>query len=135
MTDLREAFGAFPRRRDQMLPLFHLAHRAQGYLDDEAIAEVARHVLLPKSEVYGIATGYSEFRRARPPTGEIAVCRGLTCLMAGADEVATGAMTAGFPVRRVECRFACQAAPVFEQEEKVFGPAEGTGILSTPGAR
>ncbi len=131
--DLRDALGGFPRRRDQLLPLLHEAHRLQGYVGDDAIAEVARHVYLPRSEVYGIASGYSEFRREPAPAGEVEVCAGLSCLIAGGEEVARSLAGEGYPVRRVACRFACHAAPVIEREGAVLGPVR-IGRADTPPA-
>ena len=67
-TELDAALAALPRERTQTLPALHLLHHIEGYLSAAGMERVAAWVHAPKSELYAVATSYSEFRFARRPT-------------------------------------------------------------------
>jgi NADH:ubiquinone oxidoreductase subunit F (NADH-binding)/NADH:ubiquinone oxidoreductase subunit E len=121
--DYTATLSTIPRRRDQLLPALHAAHEVAGWLPQAAIEAVARHVFVPNSEVYGIVTGYSELRLSPPEPERVEVCTGLSCRIAGADEVLTSLEAAGRHVERVPCRFLCGVAPVNEFQQHYTGRA------------
>ena len=67
-AELDQALAALPRERTQTLPALHLLHQIEGYLSAAGMERVAAWVHAPKSELYAVATSYSEFRFARRPT-------------------------------------------------------------------
>lgn len=107
-----DLLGDLPHRRDQVLPALHLAHGVMGWLPESAIEAVSRHTFVPLSELYGIISGYSEFRLAPPHTPHIEVCTGLSCLIAGGDAVLATALDLSITVEPIACRFLCGVAPV-----------------------
>jgi NADH:ubiquinone oxidoreductase subunit E len=111
--------GALPRRRDQLLPAFHAAHYAIGWLPRPAIELVAAHTRIPVSEVYATATAYSELRLEAPVGGQWQVCGGVSCDLAGAR-----ALHEAEPERTalVDCQFLCALAPVvMDDHERLYG--------------
>ena len=60
-----DALARFPRERTWLLPALQSVQEIVGYLPDWALADTGRHLRVPDSEVYGVATHYPEFRRAR----------------------------------------------------------------------
>ncbi len=108
---MRAAVAALPRRRDQLLPALLAAEEAIGWLPEPAIEQVSAHTRIPLSEVYAIATAYSELRLEAPVAGRWHVCTGVACRQAGAD-----ALIAALGERAVaiDCRFLCALAPVVE---------------------
>ena len=113
--DFDQALARMPRRRDQLLPALHAAQSILGWLPEQAIEAVGRHVFVPLSEVYGIVTSYSDLRLTPPAPDRVEVCAGLSCRLAGADGViATLAADGRHHVERVPCRFLCAVAPVAE---------------------
>ena len=120
---LDAALAALPRERTQTLPALHILHDLEGYLSAEAMERAARRLHVPRSELYAVATSYTEFRFAPPPADAVRVCRGLTCRIAGSEEAAAQLRAAGREVKEHECMFLCAAA----QDAPIT--AEGTGPL------
>lgn len=110
-----ELLHRFPRERTALLPILIALQETHGYLGAEAIAAASRHVHTPESEVFGVATSYSELRFAAPEGSAVAICTGLSCLLNGARELAAS-LTASLPQRYTAeehpCRFRCDRAPV-----------------------
>jgi NADH:ubiquinone oxidoreductase subunit E len=105
---------------------------------------IAEGLGVPLSEVYGVATFYSQF--ALEPRGRfvIGVCMGTACYVKGAKEildrmtrgldVKVGSTTADgrFTLRDTRCLGACGLAPVIMINDDVYGrlvPDDLPGIL------
>src|SRR2546428_13568295 len=61
-----EAISQFPRKRTWLLPALQAARRVEGWPSPETLATAAIHLRVPKSEVWGVASHYPEFRLAKP---------------------------------------------------------------------
>lgn len=111
--DFAQALEHLPRRRDQTLPALHVVHAAQGWLSEPALEAVSDLTSVPLSDLYGVARSYSEFRFAPAAEPRVELCAGLSCRLAGADDLRR---IADLPVavEAVECRFLCGVAPVAE---------------------
>ncbi len=66
-------------KRDSLIPVLQEVQERLGYLSKEAVVTISRHLNLPASKVYGVATFYNQFRFQ--PTGRfhIQLCRGTAC--------------------------------------------------------
>ena len=135
--DFSTALAALPRRRDQLLPALHAVHHVAGWLPEAAIVAAARHVYVPLSEVYGIVTSYSEFRLSAPDPERVEVCTGLSCRIAGADDLRVEFERLGRSVEAVPCRFLCAVAPVVEHKGEYHGrlAVAGCGAVLAPRSR
>src|SRR5438105_12136803 len=114
-----EAVSRFPRERTWLLPALQSAQRAEGWLSPETLAAVAAHLRVPKSEVWGVASHYPEFRLAAPGRRLVRVCTGLACLARGGGEILAacerrlgiraGESTADHAItlEALDCGFAC----------------------------
>ncbi len=110
--------------RESLLPLLQDIQVEYGYLNEEAILKVGKHIKLPSSKVYGIATFYDQFRFVQKGKFHIKVCRGTSCHMHGSlsllKEVERvlhlkeGQTTRDgrFSLEAVSCMGACGSAPV-----------------------
>ncbi|MEI8045948.1 MAG: NAD(P)H-dependent oxidoreductase subunit E [Bacteroidota bacterium] len=110
--------------RESLLPLLQDIQIEYGYLNEEAILKVGKHIKLPSSKVYGIATFYDQFRFVQKGKFHIKVCRGTSCHMHGSlsllKEVERvlhlkeGQTTRDgrFSLEAVSCMGACGSAPV-----------------------
>src|SRR5512141_3161204 len=78
---LLKEFGA--AKRDSLIPILQKAQEVHGYLSEEAIAEIGRHLKLPASKVYGVATFYNQFRFAPKGKFHLMLCRGTACHVKG----------------------------------------------------
>ena len=65
--EVAERIQQFPRRRTYLLPALHEVHEAYGWLPANALELVGAHLRVPKSEVYGIASSFPDFRLVQPP--------------------------------------------------------------------
>ncbi|NJL01963.1 MAG: bidirectional hydrogenase complex protein HoxE [Spirulinaceae cyanobacterium SM2_1_0] len=74
-------------RQDALIEVLHKAQEAFGYLEPEILEYVARHLKLPLSRVYGVATFYHLF--SLKPSGEhtCVVCMGTACYVKGAGKI------------------------------------------------
>jgi NADH:ubiquinone oxidoreductase subunit E len=118
--DFAAVLERLPRRRDQTLPALHAVHAAQGWLSESGLEAVSELTSVPLSELYGVARSYSEFRFAPPHEPRVELCTGLSCRLAGADDLRR-ASTEGAAVELVECRFLCAVAPVAEVAGRYYG--------------
>jgi NADH:ubiquinone oxidoreductase subunit E len=111
-------------RRDRLIPILQEVQKAQGHLSREAMMKVGRHLNLPASKVFGVATFYNQFRFAPVGKFHIQVCRGTACHVKGSRavvdairrtlKVEPGQSTrdALFSLEVVACLGACGLAPV-----------------------
>ena len=119
--DYAARLADLPRRRDQVLPALNAAHAVQGWLPEPAIEAVSERTSVPIDELYGIISSYSELRLAPPPEPHVELCTGLSCRIAGADDLLVAAASAPVTVDSVACRFLCGVAPVAEIAGRYHG--------------
>jgi NADH-quinone oxidoreductase E subunit len=125
-----EAFGA--AKRDSLIPILQKAQEVHGYLSEEAIAEIGRHLKLPSSKVYGVATFYNQFRFTPKGRFHIMLCRGTACHVKGSlkllDAVTRtlklqpGQTTRDgmFSLEVVACMGACGLAPAMSVNGEMY---------------
>ena len=128
-----------------LMPIMQRAQDIYGYLPLEVQRYIALGLDIPVSEVYGVATFYSQF--LLNPKGEhpVSVCHGTACYVKGSGKlmerletllgVKNGEITADcrFSLDATRCIGACGLAPVLTIGEDVYGrlePAELDGILA-----
>ena len=73
--------------RDKLIPILQEVQEAQGFLSQEAIAEIGRRLSLPASKIYGVATFYNMFRFQPRGRNHFQVCRGTACHVKGSKKV------------------------------------------------
>ena len=98
--------------------------REVGYVPVEAIERVAEKTEIRATQIWGVATFYTQFRFEPPGRHRICVCLGTACHVRGASElmkhledllkVKSGRTTADgrFTLEEVRCLGACALAPV-----------------------
>jgi len=142
VTSAHDLVAAFPRERTWLLPALHAVQEALGWLPEDALREVAAHLRVPASEVYGVASGYPEFRLAAPGRHLVRVCTGVSCRLTGGDALAA-ALAAKFPdpaavtVEPADCFFECSMAPLLEVDGAYRGRVRAgdlDGLLAAPAA-
>ena len=72
-------------RSDSLIEVLHAAQELFGFLELDLLFFIARHLKLPPSKVFGVATFYNFF--SLRPKGEhtCVVCTGTACYVKGAD--------------------------------------------------
>jgi NADH-quinone oxidoreductase subunit E len=141
---LQEQIRSFPKGRGQLIPLLQTAQKIMGYLPDEAVALVADHLSITRSEVYGVASFYNQFRFNPPGRNPVKVCMGTACHVQGGEiilenferklEIREGETTPDreFSIERVACVGCCALAPVALVGETLHGhmaPSKVEGLV------
>jgi len=122
---VRKILGCHPGAdRDSLIPILQEIQEQQGFLSREAVVEVGKHLQLPTSKIYGVATFYNQFRFNPQGRFHIQVCRGTACHVKGSAAVLdalkrelkidSGETTRDgqFSLEVVACIGACGLAPV-----------------------
>ena len=123
--DIEPIVARYPAgRRDALIPLLQEVQQACGYLSRESVIRVGRHLALPASKVYGVATFYNQFRFQPLGRYHVQVCRGTACHVKGSQQtlaalqralnVKPGQTTRDglFSLEVVACLGACGLAPL-----------------------
>jgi NADH:ubiquinone oxidoreductase subunit F (NADH-binding) len=91
--------------------------RAAGGLVPGAARKVSRATGVPEAHVFGVASFYHLLAR---PDAKVRVCTGLSCLLAGAEDVLHAAMDAGLPVEGCSCLAGCDVPPAVLRDRRVL---------------
>ena len=111
-------------KRDKLIPILQDVQAADGYISKPAALKVAKHLNIPASKVYGVATFYNQFRFKPVGKYHVMICRGTACHVKGSAAVLkmceevlgikAGDTTRDglFSIEVVACIGACGLAPV-----------------------
>ncbi len=140
---LPRVLAGFPRERQWLLPALQAVQGSVGFLSEAALAEVAGHLRVPVSEVWGVATHYPELRLAPHGRHHVRVCTGVSCALLGGATLLDGIarhwhVTPGetgdgreLTLEAADCFFACSMAPLVEVDGALYGrvtPAQITSL-------
>jgi NADH-quinone oxidoreductase subunit E len=132
---IRSLFGRYPDKRAVTLPALHLVLDHLRCVPRQAIAEIAELLEITPAEVHDTMSFYGFFPQA--PIGDLRVwiCRSLSCMLRGGDEllerachrlgIEPGQTTLGgeLTVEFAECLGICDYAPAaLADDGRVFGP-------------
>lgn len=136
LAPVLERYGDDP---GALIPVLQHAQEIYGYLPRAALREIAEKRSTPFSEVYGVATFYSQFHLEPRGKTIVRICHGTACHVAGAPEV-TRAITdelgvevgetsadMNFTIEAVSCVGCCGLAPVVVTGEQVHGQVDPAG--------
>ena len=85
---IEEILDQFPQiKRNALIPLLQAVQDEFGYISEEAVSRIGKHLLLPTSKVYGLATFYNQFSFLPRGHYHIVICNGSSCHMSGAGEL------------------------------------------------
>lgn len=110
--------------RDALIPILQEVQEQQGYLSREAVVQISKHLNLPATKLYGVATFYNQFRFQPKGKYHFMVCRGTACHVKGSSRVLEMAqkllnLKPGqtsrdrlFSLETVACMGACGLSPV-----------------------
>ena len=121
--------------RDALIPILQEVQEKQGYLSREAVIRISRHLNLPATKLYGVATFYNQFRFQPKGKYHLMVCRGTACHVKGSSRVLEMAqkllkLKPGqtsrdrlFSLETVACMGACGLSPVMNLNGEFYAKA------------
>jgi len=142
LAEVRAALGDAPRRRDLLIEHLHVLQDRFGSLSAAHLAALAQELGLAQSEVHEVATFYHHFDvlrdgEAPPPALTVRVCAGLSCELAGAQDLLDrlpGILGTGVRVLAAPCIGRCDGAPAALVGQRPVVHASAESVLATVAA-
>jgi len=143
-SELQHVIDEYKGEEGPLMPILHRAQEIFGYLPLEVQEYIAEALHIPVSDIYGVATFYSQFTLKPKGTYSVGVCLGTACYVKGSQKILDEVIqelgiqpgdTTGdnqFTLTATRCLGACGLAPVMTINEKVYGrltPSDVKGIL------
>lgn len=146
-TGIESILARYPDAgRDKLIPILQEVQQELGFISREAVVRVGRHLHLPTSKIYGVATFYNQFRFQPQGKFHIQVCRGTACHVKGSAAVLEAlqqelklnpgqtSRDGQFSLEVVACIGACGLAPVISINGEFYAgmtPQKVRNILET----
>jgi len=131
-------------KKGPLMPILQKAQEIFGYLPIELQNHIAEALGIPLTDIYGVATFYSQFSLTPKGEYQVGVCMGTACYVRGAQkildefakilDVKVGQTTndGKFTLEATRCLGACGLAPVIMINDEVYGrliPDDVPGII------
>jgi len=141
---LQEAIARHKGERGAVMPVLQEAMNIFGYVPQDVQEIISEGLGVTLSEVYGVATFYSQFSLEAKGEYVIGVCLGTACYVKGSQkimgelskqlgvEVGRTTKDGKFTLNATRCLGACGLAPVMMINDEVYGrltPDQVSGIL------
>lgn len=142
--ELQRTIDEYKDKEGPLMPIMHKAQDLFGYLPIEVQEYIAEALDIPVTDIYGVATFYSQFTLKPQGKYTISVCMGTACYVKGAQAVLdelkkelnieAGDTTEDyqFTLEATRCLGACGLAPVIMINDDVYGrlvPSDIKGII------
>jgi NADH-quinone oxidoreductase subunit E len=126
--------------RDHLIPILQEVQAKLGYLSEDAVVLIGRHMNIPASKIYGVATFYNQFRFQPKGKFHIMLCRGTACHVKGSAKTLESLVKALriepgqtsrdglFSIEVVACLGACALAPAITVNGEFFPKVSQTKL-------
>jgi NADH-quinone oxidoreductase subunit E len=110
--------------RDSLIPILQEIQEQVGCLNEDIVVQVGKHLNIPTSKIYGLATFYNQFRFEKKGKYHIQACNGTSCRMNGSKwiieyieknlKIKNGQTSRNglFSLEVLSCMGACNLGPV-----------------------
>jgi len=131
VLSLQTVLRQFPAEKGSLIPILKRVQAGAGFISPQAAWEISRALRLTESQVYGVASFYSQFRFTPPGRHRFHVCLGTACHVRGGQAlldtlelrlgIREGQTTADrkFEINRVACLGCCALAPVVKVGDRI----------------
>ena len=130
-----------PNHRESLIPVLQEVQGELGYLPEEALAVIAQFLDISRSDIYGVASFYAQFRFVRQGKHVVKVCQGTACHVRGGKRIMETVVRElgiepgqtspdySYSLERIACFGSCALAPVMVVDNVV------NGRMTTPKAK
>lgn len=141
LSQLNPIIEKYKGKSGNLIPLLQKAQDIFGYIPEPAFKKISDETGLELSDMYGVATFYSQFRLK--PVGKhiVKVCHGTACHVQNATEI-TEALSESlkikdgettednlFTLESVACLGCCSLAPVMMIGDETYGKLTGKAAV------
>jgi NADH-quinone oxidoreductase subunit E len=128
-------------KKGSLIPLLQGAQEVFGYIPREAFERISKASGINLSDMYGVATFYSQFRLNPVGKNIIKVCHGTACHVQNADAISDAIKEALnvkdgettedrlFTLESVACLGCCSLAPVMMIGDEAYGKLTGASAV------
>lgn len=133
LLELDQVIEQHKGQKGALMPVLQAAQSIYGYCPYEAQVRIAQGLGITLSEVYGVATFYSQFTLEKQGRFSIGVCLGTACYVKGGQKIIDRiAQELKLPIGKTDeegkftliatrCLGACGLAPVLMINDEVYG--------------
>ena len=121
-----------PRDKSNLIAILQQVQKANGYITSEAVTSISSHLSISRSQIFGVASFYSQFRFNPPGRNSVRICLGTACHVQGGDFLLNALRSeigispnettpdGRFDLERVACLGCCALAPVVMINDDIF---------------
>ena len=121
-----------PRDKGNLIAILQQVQKAKGYITSEAVTSISSHLSISRSQIFGVASFYSQFRFNPPGRNSVRICLGTACHVQGGDFLLNALRSeigispnettpdGRFDLERVACLGCCALAPVVMINDDIF---------------
>ena len=131
VEEIEARAARYPSKQSAIIPALWAVQHEQGYVTEEAMAEIAQLLSLPPSLIEATASFYSLFLTKPEGRHDVVICVNAPCMLRGADEMADylgralgvrdGQTTPDGAITwhsTIECLGACGGAPMMQVDHR-----------------
>ena len=129
-NEVKQIMAKYPpeHKRSAVMPLLYLAQREEGFVNKEAMQDIAHLLEITETDVASIIGFYTLYHDEKAGKYRMQVCTDLPCALRGADKfledlcgnlgIKVGETTADglVTIESVMCLAACDKAPIFQTQ-------------------
>lgn len=121
-----------PRDKSNLIAILQQVQKSEGYITSEAVSSISSHLSISRSQIFGVASFYSQFKFNPPGRNSIRICLGTACHVQGGDFLLNALRSeigispnettpdGRFDLERVACLGCCALAPVVMINDDIF---------------
>lgn len=135
-----ELVNQFDSDQKELIHILHSVQEEYGYIPQEAIFRISRHLKITESEIFGVLTFYKSFSLEPRGKNFITVCLGTACHVRGGVQIVeeierklntkVGETTPDrlFSLETVNCLGCCAIGPVVVVNDKYYSQVSITKV-------